>query len=174
MNGAFIPCLWPKHLGGFRPSRWFLIAGKIDHSGALMQPFYLQRKYKILFPWREEESDNRRHFACNFSPFSQRFPQKHSPAFFLKVVLIEFTWFCLVFRAGCSCQTTGAHSCSELGPPPHIFRAQHSSAGRNLECISFSRFALLPVSAACFCTRACLFLIQKNIQWKPTLNLLGS
>lgn len=58
MNGAFMSRLWPKHLKGFVPSRLFLIAGKIDHSGTLMQPFYLQRKYKILFPLKSEESDN--------------------------------------------------------------------------------------------------------------------
>ena len=77
-NRAVIRCLWPKHLDGFTPSGLFLIAGKIDHSGTLMQPFYLQKKYKILFCWTEEASDNRRYLsACNFNPFSQHFIQKH-------------------------------------------------------------------------------------------------
>lgn len=129
MNGAFISCLWPKHLDGFRPSRLFLIAGKIDCSGTLIKPFYLQRKYKILFPWTEEESDNRRHFLCTqFQSFQPAlYPEALHQLFVLKVVLVEFIWFCLLLREGCSCQTIGAHSCSKHCPPPCIFKALHFS-----------------------------------------------
>lgn len=147
MNGAFIPRLWPKHLDGFRPSRLFLIAGKIDHPGTLMQPFYLERKYKILCPWKEEESDNRRHFLCmqfqSFQPalypeaLHQLFSQGRSCRVYLVLPGFE--------RRLPLPDHRGAHSGSKHCPPPCIFKAQHFSVGRNLECISFSsRFALLP------------------------------
>lgn len=84
MNEAFIPCLWPKHLSGCRPSELFLIAGKIDHLGALMQPFYLRGKYKIIFPWTQKESDNRKQFFCmQFQSFqSALYPEALHQMFF--------------------------------------------------------------------------------------------
>lgn len=68
-NGDFIPCLWPKYLDGFRPSKLFLIAGKIDHLGTLIQPFYLQRKHKVVFPWTEKKSDNETFLCMQFQSF---------------------------------------------------------------------------------------------------------
>lgn len=193
MGGAFIPCLWPKHLDGFRPSRLFLIAGKIDHSSTLMQPFYLQRKYKILFHWTEE-LDNRRQFICMiFNPFSQHFHQKHSRSFFF---FFLFSHFFFSFPQGHSSRVYlflpgfGRRLLSDyrnIAAPSSallpISSKPNISVRRNPECFDFSTGSALlpsflgvtvPVSAACFCKRACLFLLQKNIQQEVTSNLLGS
>lgn len=58
-----------KALKRFCAQQIVLIAGKIDHSGTLMQPFYLQRKYKILFPLKSEESDNILFLCLQFQSF---------------------------------------------------------------------------------------------------------